>query len=154
MKKYLSFVLAYSICLFSCGDNGEEPTAADCDGQVCTATVGTDESATQVPSEIHGTFVMELTHAEPNSPISLGTRATFTLSANTLIVEVDGEECFSVENPVARFGSTSGNYTFKAACIDDIAFNVSQNLDDSLNEINLEKASGPGFYGQFTLVGG
>lgn len=153
MKKIAVLMTLMIFALQSCGGD-DSPSVDDCDGQVCMATVGDGESATTVPSAIHGTFQMVLTHAEPDSPIALGTMATFTISANKLIVSVEGEECFSVENPVARFGSTLGNYTFKAACIDDIAFNVSQNTDGSLNEINLELASGPGFYGQFTLAGG
>ena len=150
-SKLFLFVLA--MACFSCG-NDDTPTADDCAGQVCMADVGANETATTVPSEIHGTFNMELTFAESDSPVPLGTKATFTISANKLIVAYEGEDCFSIENPVARFGATSGNYTFKAACIEDIAFNISQNTDGSLNEVNLELASGPGFYGQFTIVGG
>lgn len=151
MKKNFLILAALSLLSFGCGDDGDAPTAEDCNGEVCTATVGANETATTVPTQIHGTFNMELTHAEPNSPIALGTKATFTISATTLVVSIEGEDCFSVENPVLRFGATSGNYTFKAACIDDIAFNISQNTDGSLNEVNLELASGPGFYGQFTI---
>lgn len=150
MKSKLLFFALAVICL-GCG-NDDTPTADDCAGQVCMAVVGTGETATTVPSEIHGTFNMELTFAESDSPVPLGTLATFTISANKLVVTYEGEDCFSIENPVARFGATSGNYTFKAACIEDIAFNISQNTDGSLNEVNLELASGPGFYGQFTLV--
>lgn len=151
MKKSLLTLIAVGFLTFGCGDSGEEPSEEDCTGEVCTATVGSDETATTVPSDIHGTYNMVLSYAEPDSPIAAGTKATFTISATKLVVSIEGEDCFSVENPVARFGATSGNYTFKAACIDDIAFNVSQNSDGSLNEINLELASGPGFYGQFTL---
>lgn len=138
-----------ALILFSCS-NEDEPSAEDCNGEVCSASVGQDETAVTVPSNLHGTFNMVLSYAEPNSPISEGTEATFTISATTLVVSIEGEDCFSVENPVARFGATSGNYTFKAACIDDIAFNISENTSGELNEVNLELASGPGFYGQFT----
>ena len=153
MKYLIRISLLFTTLCVACdGGDGDEPSAEDCDGQVCLATVGADEMATAVPSEIHGTFNMEMTFAEANSPVPLGTKVTFTISATKLIVEYEGEDCFSIENPVARFGATSGNYTFKAACIDDIAFNISQNSDGSLNEVNLELASGPGFYGQFTLA--
>ena len=151
MKTNLTLFFALAIICLSC-DNDDAPSADDCTGEVCMATVGANETATTVPSDIHGTFEMELTHAEPNSPVSLGTKATFTITANKLVVSIEGRDCFSIENPVMRFGATSGNFTFKAACIEDIAFNVSQNSDGSLNEVNLELASGPGFYGQFTLV--
>lgn len=149
MKSELLFFALVIVCL-SCG-NDDTPTADDCAGQVCMAVVGANETATTVPSEIHGTFNMELSFAESDSPVALGTKVTFTISANKLVVAYEGEDCFSIENPVARFGATN-NYTFKAACIGDIAFNISQNTDGSLNEVNLELASGPGFYGQFTLV--
>ncbi len=155
MKKVkTTFIILFAAVIsFSCGDD-DKPSASDCDGQVCIATLGANETATTVPDAIHGEFNMELTHAESDSPVALGTKATFTISANKLIVSIEGRECFSVENPVMRFGATSGNFTFKADCIEDIAFNVSQNNDGTFNEINLEKASGPGFFGQFTPVGG
>lgn len=151
MKKNSILLLALVLLSFSCG-NDDAPSADDCAGQVCMAVVGANETAVTVPSEIHGTFNMALTFAESDSPVPLGTKVTFTISANKLVVAYEGEDCFSIENPVARFGATSGNYTFKAACIEDIAFNISQNTDGSLNEVNLELASGPGFYGQFTPV--
>lgn len=151
MKKNSILFLALAIFCFSCG-NDDAPSADDCNGEVCMATVGANETATTVPSEIHGTFNTELTFAEANSPVPLGTLATFTISATRLTVSIEGRDCFSIENPVMRFGATSGNFTFKADCIEDLAFNISQNSDGSLNEINLELASGPGFYGQFTLV--
>jgi len=151
MKKlYISMLAAACLLVAACGDD-ESPSAEDCTGEVCQATVGANETAATVPSNLHGTFVTELTYAEPDSPVALGTEATFTISANKLVVSIEGEDCFSIENPVFRFGATADNYTFKADCIDDIAFNISANTDGSLNEINLELASGPGFYGQFTL---
>ncbi|MEC7753864.1 MULTISPECIES: hypothetical protein [Roseivirga] len=150
MKKATTMMVLLGLFMITACGEDTEPTANDCSGEVCQASAGQDETATSVPAAIHGTFEMEFTYAEPNSPIAQGTEATFTISANTLVVSIEGRDCFSVENPVARFGATSGNYTFKAACIEDIAFNVSQNSDGSLNEINLELASGPGFYGQFT----
>ncbi|KOF01866.1 hypothetical protein OB69_16175 [Roseivirga seohaensis subsp. aquiponti] len=152
MKKQLA-ILAFAALIFTACGEDDKPTADDCGGEVCTATVGTDETAATVPANLHGTFVTVLTYAESNSPVALGTEATFTISATKLVVSIDGRDCFSIENAVHRFGATptSGNYTFKAACIDDIAFNISANTDGSLNEINLEKASGTGFYGQFTV---
>lgn len=135
----------------ACGDD-DGPNASDCNGEVCQATIASGETAVTVPSEIHGTFNMEYTYAESNSPIDLGTKATFTIGANTLIVSVDGEECYTIENAVERGGGGSGNYIFKAECKADYAFNISQNTDGTLNEINLVPANGPGFYGQFTLV--
>lgn len=151
MKKNILLMAVLGLSFWSCGNDDATPTADDCDGQVCVAVVGSDETATSVPAEIHGTFNMELTFAEPSSPVPLGTKVTFTISANKLVVAYEGEDCFSIENPVMRFGATSGNFTFKAACIEDIAFNISQNSDGTLNEVNLELASGPGFHGQFTL---
>ncbi|WP_323756772.1 hypothetical protein [Roseivirga sp.] len=152
MKKQFAILALAALIFMACGED-DEPTAEDCTGEVCTATVGANETAATVPTNLHGTFVTELTYAESNSPVDLGTEATFTISATKLVVSIDGRDCFSIENPVHRFGatSTSGNYTFKAACIEDIAFNISANTDGTLNEINLEKASGTGFYGQFTV---
>lgn len=152
MKKQLTLLTILFVLFTACGED-DQPTAADCNGEVCSATVGTDETSANVPSSFHGTFVTEFALAEPNSPVALGTEATFTISANTLVVSIEGRDCFSVENPVHRFGATptSGNYTFKAACIEDIAFNISANSDGTFSEINLELASGTGFYGQFKV---
>ncbi|WP_268123365.1 hypothetical protein [Roseivirga pacifica] len=149
MKNQL-IILGLSIGLLACGSD-DGPSAIDCSGEVCQATIASGETAVTVPSEIHGTFEMEYTYAENNSPIDLGTKATFAIAANSLIVSVDGEECYTIENAVERT-SGSGNYIFKAECKADYAFNISQNTDGSLSEINLVPANGPGFYGQFTLV--
>ncbi|WP_422355936.1 hypothetical protein [Roseivirga pacifica] len=149
MKKQL-LMLSLAVGLFSCG-NDDGPTESDCSGEVCQTTIASGETAVSVPSEIHGTFEMEYSYAENDSPIDLGTKATFTISANALVVIVAGEECYTIENAVERT-SGSGNYVFKAECKADYAFNISQNTDGSLSEINLVPANGPGFYGQFTLV--
>lgn len=149
MKKNILLMAVLGLTFWSCGNDDTVPTADDCGGQVCEATPGTDETATTVPAGLHGTYDMTLTFAEDGSPYPEGTQATFTITADRLTVSIDGEDCFSVTNPVNRSPFTAP--TFKADCIADIAFQVAANQSGELNEINLIFASGPGFYGQFTI---
>ena len=148
MKKQLA-LLAISLFLFAACGEDDAPTSEDCNGAVCTATAGTDETVTTVPSSLHGTYDMVITFAESNSPYPEGTRATFIISETKLIISIDGEDCFSVENAVKR--SPFEAPVFKAACIGDIAFQIAQNQSGGLEEINLILASGPGYYGQFKV---
>ena len=148
--KYLSCVIV-SASLFIACDNGdtEVPDADDCGGQVCEATPGTDESSTTVPTSLHGTYNMTITYAESNSPYPEGTQATFTITADRLTVAIDGEDCFSIVNPVTRGGLAAP--LFKGDCVADIAFQVAANQSGALEEINLVLASGSGYYGQFRI---
>lgn len=149
MKKNFLILAALSLLSFGCGDDGDAPSAEDCNGEVCTATVGTNEAATTVPASLHGTYDMTITYAESNSPYPVGTQATFTVSENRLSVAIDGENCFSIINPVTR--NSLAAPTFKADCVADIAFQVASNSSGAMHEINLILASGSGFYAQFTL---
>jgi hypothetical protein len=149
MKKQLLTLLFATFLLTACGGDDTPPTEDDCGGQVCEATAGTNEAATTVPTPLHGSYSMIITSAESSSPYPEGTRATFTIKAERLAISIDGEDCFSVVNPVTR--SPFNAPLFKADCIGDIAFQISSNQSGALEEINLILASGPGFYAQFRV---
>lgn len=162
MRKYLVlFLVAISFYACSSDDNGntmqeemEEMSSEGCNGDTCAATVGTNETAATVPDTAFGTYSVEYTFADTNSPFELGTTATFIVKSDqTLSVSIDGFECITISNPVWRFGAdeTSGNYTFKDECRDMLAYNLSYNSDGSFNEVNIEPSEGTGFFGQFTL---
>ncbi|WP_339608648.1 hypothetical protein [uncultured Roseivirga sp.] len=148
MKKQFALLVFAFLIITSCG-NEDPPTKDDCGGQVCEATPGTDETSTTVPNSLNGTYNMVITYAESNSPYPEGTTATFIIAAEKLTVSIDGEDCFSIINPVNRSPFTAP--TFKADCIGDIAFQVAANQSGGLEEINLILASGPGYYGQFRV---
>ena len=88
-----------------------------------------------VPSSLDGTYNLTYGFAQPGSPFTDGTTATFTISNNELTVEVDGFECITLKNPVLI---GTNNYKFKDDCRDNIGYNVSPNNDGSFNEINIE----------------
>ena len=148
--KYLSGVILAASLFIAC-DNGDAdvPDSDDCSGQVCEASPGTNEASTTVPNTLHGTYNMSIAYAESNSPYPQGTQATFTITADRLTVAIDGEECFSIVNPVTRGGLSAP--LFKGDCVADIAFQVAANQSGALEEINLVLASGPGYYGQFRI---
>lgn len=163
MRKYLVvFLVAFSFHACSSDDNGnmmqeeemEEMSNEGCNGDTCAATVGANETAATVPDTAFGTYNVEYTFADADSPFELGTTATFIVKSDqTLSVAIDGFECITISNPVWRFGAdeTSGNYTFKDECRDMLAYNVSYNGDGTFNEVNIEPSEGTGFFGQFTL---
>ncbi|MHA7131093.1 hypothetical protein [Algoriphagus namhaensis] len=154
MKKSI-FILFSLFILFSCNDDDDQvPQAGSCTGQVCTATLGNGETAATLPSSTVGVYRCVVTFAEPSSPFPLGTKGTFEVTTDQkLIVTIEGKECITLENPLWRFGATaaSGNYTFRDACRDNLAYNLSFDASGTFNEVNMEFPSGPGFYGQFTL---
>jgi hypothetical protein len=121
-------------------------------GVVCEPALLSDETAATIPTGIQGSFSFTYNYAEPESPFSNGTKASFTITAGQeLIVELDGEDCYTLKNPALRFNGAAGNYFFKDDCVHNICFNVSENQDGTLNEINVQPVSGVGWYGQFVL---
>ena len=154
------FLLIFTMVLFiSCSndDNNQEEenqNTISCDGDSCAPQLGSDELVATLPSSTAGEYNCVYTFAEDNSPFTNGTLASFKVEGQTLIVDIDGFECITLTNPVWRFGvvdDTSGNYTFKDNCRDNIAYNLSYDQTVAFNEVNIEVVDGPGFYGQFTL---
>lgn len=153
MKNFF-YSLLFAIVIFACDSKDEEPASQGCSGAVCAPAVGTGETAATIPAAAAGIYRCEVTFAEPTSPFPLGTKATFEITADQkLIVTIAGQECLTISNPIWRFGATasSGNYTWKDDCENEVAFNVSFDTGGNFNEVNMEPVVGPGFFGQFTL---
>lgn len=143
--KTLLFLSLFTV-LLSCSNNDDNDEAgASCD-TICEYTIVSGETAAAVPSTLDGTYNLTYHSAQPGSPFTNGTTATFTLSNNELTVEIAGGECLTIKNPVLR---GSNNYLFKDDCRDNITYNLSPNNDGSFNEINIEPL-GTGWLGQFS----
>ncbi|MFT6970364.1 MAG: hypothetical protein ACJAXX_000929 [Roseivirga sp.] len=76
-NKHLRLIALLFIFFTACVED-DEPTAADCNPQVCFATVGTDEITATAPVNWQGAFAAEFTFAVPDSLIAQGSEATFT----------------------------------------------------------------------------
>lgn len=132
--------------------SNDQPSVSSCDGTICEPALLSDETAASIPAGIQGTYSFTYDYAEPDSPFANGKKATFTLTAdNELIVELEGEDCYTLKNPALRFDGATGNYFFKDDCIKNICYNVSENQSGTLNEINVQPYSGVGWFGQFVL---
>ncbi len=151
--KNLFYLLFTILILSSCDKEDDSPKSEGCNGATCAPAVSSGETAATIPSTAVGVYRCVLTFAEPTSPFPLGTKATFEITSDQkLIVKIEGDECLTISNPIWRFGAnaSSGNYTWKDNCRDNVAFNVSF-AGTTFNEVNMEPVSGTGFFGQFTL---
>lgn len=147
----LSFLLL--LALMSCNSEDKNPKSQGCNGASCAPAVASGETAATIPSSAVGVYKCVVTFANPESPFPLGTKATFEITADQkLVVTIEGKECLTISNPIWRFGAdaSSGNYTWKDSCRDNLAYNVSF-AGSAFNEVNMEPVSGTGFFGQFSL---
>ena len=143
MKSLKTIILLSLVTLIlSCTEN--EDTSSNC-ATTCDYTLVAGETAGTVPASLDGTYNLIYGFAQPGSPFTDGTRATFTISNNELTVEIDGMECITLKNPVLI---GTNNYKFKDDCRDNIGYNVSPNNNGEFNEINVEPL-GQGWLGQF-----
>lgn len=149
MKTFKLFTLLITFALLSCtvNDTDDDVTASSC-SNLCDYTLTSGEAAGTVPSSLDGTY--ELTFAKDsqssNTYYADGVKGTFTISNNTLTIEVEGKECITLTNPVQT--SPSEN-TFKDTCGRNIVYAVSTTTSGALNEINAITISNR-FLGQFT----
>ncbi len=144
LQKQNFFTLLTIIFLIGCTKSND--SAAELCATVCEHTLTAGETAATVPSSLDGTYELTYHTAQPGSPFTDGTKATFTIANNVLTVAVEGKECITIKNPVLI---GTNNYKFKDSCRDNIAFNVSPNNDGSFNEVNVEPL-GNGWLGQFS----
>lgn len=157
MKKILVVLAALLVVATACKKDDENEVKdnennTSCSGEICEPSLLSDEIAATIPEQIQGSFSFTYDYAQEGSPFENGVKADFTLTSNNeLIVEIEGEECMTLKNPAFRYGPDSGNYFFKDECNRNISYNVSQNQDGSLNEINVQPYSGMGWFGQFVL---
>tara|TARA_R110002073_G_scaffold108336_3_gene243383 strand:+ start:56568 stop:57017 length:450 start_codon:yes stop_codon:yes gene_type:complete len=148
MKTFKLFTLLMAFALLSCTANDNDDVTASSCSTICDYILASGETAGTVPTSLDGTY--ELTFAKDsqssNTYYTDGVKGTFTISNNTLTIEVEGKECITLTNPVQT--SPSEN-TFKDTCGRNIAYAVSAKTDGTLNEINAITISNR-FLGQFT----
>ena len=141
-------LLILSILLFACSDDDSEDISGDC-STVCEYTPGAGEDSGNVPSSLHGVLNLTLDFATPQSPFPEGTKATFTVSANVMTVEIEGQDCITLVNPFRIPGTSEDNFVDE--CRDNYVYGISADQSGNLNEINLGAISGNSFQflGQF-----
>tara|TARA_R110001632_G_scaffold71817_1_gene166365 strand:+ start:2301 stop:2747 length:447 start_codon:yes stop_codon:yes gene_type:complete len=142
-------ILLLSVLFFSflaCESNSDDMESS-CENN-CDYTLATGETAGTVPSSLDGVYTLTFAKdsQSSNTYYADGVMGTFTISNNTLTIEVDGKECITLTNPVQN--SPSEN-TFKNTCGTNITYAVSMTSSGGLNEINAITLSNR-FLGQFT----
>lgn len=130
----------------SCESNNEDVQSTCVN--TCDYTLTSNETAGTVPSSLDGTYTLtfDKNPQSSNTYYSDGIMGTFTISNNTLTVEIDGKECITISNPVQTSASEN---TFKNTCGTNITYAVSTNSSGELNEINIGNLNNQ-FLGQFT----
>jgi hypothetical protein len=141
LRKF-SYLFVATLLISSCTSNTQNTSGCDTE---CAYTLAAGETAGTVPTSLEGTYNLTYGFAQTGSPFTNGTTATFTIVNNELTVEVSGQECITLKNPVLI---GTNNYKFKDDCRDNIAYNVSPNNNGAFNEINVEPL-GQGWLGQF-----
>lgn len=145
VKKTTLLFLFVSL-VFSCSSSDEDPEGGDnvCNTK-CAYTIVSGEVSGTIPTSIYGTYDLNYTNEEANSPFKNNQAGRFVISKNTLTISISGEKCITITNPVAR---GKDNYLFKDTCRDNLTYNVSVNSNGTFAEVNIEPF-GQGFYGQF-----
>lgn len=139
----LTFLLFVGIMLTACSKN--EDNTGGC--TVCEYKLTSGDKAATASAGLHGTHELSMKFAKSDSPFPNGTKATFTISANELKVEIEGKECITIKNPVLTVaGSTE--IKFKDTCRDKVTYDVSMTTNGGLNEVNISNLSGK-WLGQF-----
>ncbi len=144
MKNLKYVLIAFmTLTILACNSNDEDENLSDC--ETCTYTPKSNETAGIAPSSLEGTYNVVLDFATAQSPFPEGTAATFTLTNNVLTVEISGEACITLENPIQ---TGTSEWTFIDDCRDNYIYGISQNQNGEFNEINLGTTNFQ-FLGQF-----
>lgn len=142
MKKFkLLIVCIVAIFFAKCQSNSNSSL---CETE-CVYTVASNQTAGTVPISLEGIYNVVLDFATANSPFPVGTEATFTLENNVLTVEIVGQDCITLKNPIE---TGTSEWTFIDDCRDNYIYGISQTQNGDLNEINLG-TTGFVFLGQF-----
>ena len=144
IKNLFLAVLFFSF--LACESNSDDMELA-CEN-TCDYILTSSETAGTVPSSLDGAYTLTFAKdsQSSNTYYADGVMGTFTISNNTLTIEVDGKECITLSNPVQT--SPSEN-TFKNTCGTNITYAVSMTSTGELNEINAGNLNNQ-FLGQFT----
>lgn len=141
--KLIIYVFITFIALIGCSKN-----ASDSNGncETCIYTVTAGESVATVPNEILGQFDLILEYSQGGYAFANGTKGKFTISEKEMIIEIEGQDCITLKNPVASANQVE--FTFTDNCRDNLKYSASISSNGGLNEINVGTISGT-FYGQF-----
>jgi len=138
--KKIAFTLMLTL-IFACSNNSGNDDCEECSyNKTSSETAGTVAVA-------DGVYNLTLHFPTSGSPFVDGTKGKFTISDNTLTVEIEGKECIVLKNPIL---TTSGSteVKFKDTCRDEISYDVSSAGNNQLNEINISTLDGT-WLGQF-----
>jgi len=147
MKTIKTLLLVTLFTTFlACESNNNDMEIA-CEN-TCDYTLASGETAGMVPSSLDGTYTLTFAKnpQSSNTYYADGVMGAFTISNNTLTIEVEGKECITLSNPVQT--SPSEN-TFKNTCGTNLTYAVSTTSNGDLNEINIGNLNNQ-FLGQFT----
>ena len=146
MKNLKKFTLLVFLTIFTISCTNSNSSSSSCDN-VCEYTLASGETATTVTSPIIGTYNVTYTFADSDSPIPKGTKAVIEISANEMIITVEGKDCVSIKNPFRISGGVQD--IFRDNCVANLSYHISTKQDGSFNEINVFDL-GKEWYGQFT----
>ena len=143
MKNLKKVILIISISFFIVSCSSNDANTLGC--ETCSYTIAANETAGTVATSLNGTHETTFSSFNTASPVADGTKATFTIANNELTVEIEGEACITLKNPIQ---TSASEVVYKDDCRDNLAYAVSTNQTGDLNEVNLLSLSNA-FYGQF-----
>jgi hypothetical protein len=147
MKNLQRIALPIFLALLIIGCTKNNSTSSSSCANVCEYKLASGETAATVKAPIIGTYNVTYTFADTDSPISKGTKATIEISANEMIITIEGKECVAIKNPFRTAGGKQD--IFRDNCKSNLSYHISTKPDGSFNEVNVFDL-GKEWYGQFT----
>lgn len=144
----IGFYLLVLTIIISCSKNNDETSSATNCANECSHTITNGETASTVPSSLDGSYELTYHAAQTGSPYTNGTKASFTLSNNTLTIDVDGK-CITLKNPFRNSGGVQDIFTDD--CDKNAQYHISTLTDGSFNEMNVFGTDGT-WLGQFAKL--
>lgn len=141
--KKITFLFLFTSLVVACSTN-EDEDASGC--ETCNYTIVNGETAGNIPQNIQGEFDLVLDISVNGYAKAAGTKGKFTIAEKQLTIEIEGEPCLVLKNPIVEANGVE--YSFKDTCRDTIFYAISQNATGNLNEVNVVTLEGL-FYGQF-----
>jgi len=138
----ISYIIAATLLVTACTTNNQNTSGCTTE---CSYTLASGETAGTAPTSLEGTHNLTFAFAQNGAPFTDGTAGTFTLLNNELTIEIDGQDCITLKNPVQ---TSPSEYTFKDDCRDNLSYAVSSNQSGGLNEVNVQSLSNT-WFGQF-----
>ena len=140
--KQITCLTLLTVLFFACSSSNSSSNGC----LTCTYTLASGETAGTVPADLIGVHNLTLQYSQNGYTFSDGTKATFTITAKQMTVEIDGADCILLENPTASANQVE--FTFTDNCRDNLKYSASISSNGGINEVNVGTLSGT-FYGQF-----